>query len=87
MSGLEAKVSQSFFAAREAGFVQVFGCRREGPIHPLRRPASEKRQGTKSRLVGHWLAASAMGIWGVAFHAVHQQTDPPHPVSLLRPRR
>jgi hypothetical protein len=24
--------------------------------------ASEKRQGTKSRWVGHWLAASAMGI-------------------------
>ena len=42
--------------------VQVFGCRREGPIHPLRRPASEKRQGTKSRWVGHWLAATAMGI-------------------------
>ena len=25
-------------------------------------PASKKRQGTKSREVGHWLAASAMGI-------------------------
>jgi hypothetical protein len=31
-------------------------------IHPLRRPASEKRQGTKSLWVGHWLAATAMGI-------------------------
>src|SRR3974377_2390166 len=30
--------------------------------HTLWRPASEKRQGTKSREVGHWLAASAMGI-------------------------
>jgi hypothetical protein len=26
-----------------------------------RRPAAEKRQGTKSREVGYWLAASAMG--------------------------
>jgi hypothetical protein len=32
------------------------------PTQPLRRPASEKRQGTKSRWVGHWLAATAMGI-------------------------
>jgi hypothetical protein len=32
--------------------------------HALRRPASEKRQGTKSRWVGHPVdAAGAMGIW------------------------
>ena len=43
-------------------FVQVFGRRHEEAIHALRRPASEKRQCTKSREVGHWLAASAMGI-------------------------
>ena len=42
--------------------VQVFGRRHEEAIHALRRPASEKRQCTKSREVGHWLAASAMGI-------------------------
>jgi hypothetical protein len=29
--------------------VQVFGCRHDEAIHALRRPASEKRQGTKSR--------------------------------------
>jgi hypothetical protein len=28
----------------------------------LRRPAAEKRQGTKSREVGYWLAANAIGI-------------------------
>jgi len=33
--------------------VQVFGCRHDEAIHALRRPASEKRQGTKSREVGH----------------------------------
>jgi hypothetical protein len=33
--------------------VQVFGCRHDEAIHALRRPASEKRQGTKSRDVGH----------------------------------
>jgi hypothetical protein len=52
MSGLEVKVSKTFFAPREAGFVQVFGCRDADPIHARRRPASEKRQGTKSRWVG-----------------------------------
>ena len=45
-----------------SGFVQVFGRRHDEAIHALRRPASEKRQCTKSREVGHWLAASAMGI-------------------------
>src|ERR1700720_4743250 len=33
--------------------VQVFGCRHDEAIYALRRPASEKRQGTKSREVGH----------------------------------
>jgi hypothetical protein len=34
-------------------YVQVFGCRHDEAIHALRRPASKKRQGTKSREVGH----------------------------------
>jgi hypothetical protein len=38
---------------RRSAFVQVFGCRHDDAIHALRRPASEKRQGTKSREVGH----------------------------------
>jgi hypothetical protein len=33
---------------------QVFGRRNVEPIHAFGRPASEKRQGTKSRWVGHW---------------------------------
>ena len=31
-----------------SGYVQVFGRRRDGPIHALMGPASEKRQSTKS---------------------------------------
>ena len=45
-----------------SGFVQVFGRRDDETDHALKRPASKKRQGTKSRAVGQWLAASAMGI-------------------------
>ena len=36
---------------RKSVYVQVFGCRHDEAIHALRRPASEKRQGTKSREV------------------------------------
>src|SRR3977135_1958796 len=43
-------------------FVQVFGCRHDEAIHALRRPASEKRQGTKSREVGHRRCCGAMEI-------------------------
>ena len=39
--------------ATTSDIVQVFGCRHDDAIHALRRPASEKRQGTKSREVGH----------------------------------
>jgi hypothetical protein len=42
--------------------VQVFGRRHDDAIHALRRPASEKRQGTKSRELGTGGAAGAMGI-------------------------
>ena len=42
-----------FFAARETASVQVFRCRHCKTIHALGRPASEKRQGRKSRWVGH----------------------------------
>ena len=50
------------WSAATSCVVQFFGRRHEEAIHALRRPASEKRQCTKSREVGHWLAASAMGI-------------------------
>ena len=52
-----------FDSVRESGSVQVFGCRDGGTIRALRWPASEKRQGTKSRDVGGGSAAGAMGIW------------------------
>src|SRR5882757_2571895 len=42
-------------------FVQVFGCRHDEAIHAVRRPASEKRQGAKSREVGTGGAAGAYG--------------------------
>jgi hypothetical protein len=47
---------------RTSVVVQVFGRRHEETLGALRKPASKKRQGTKSREVGRWLAASAMGI-------------------------
>jgi len=36
-----------------SAYVQVFGRRQWRPLHAFGRPASEKRQGTKSREVGH----------------------------------
>jgi hypothetical protein len=52
-----------FAAVHESAHVQVFGCRNAETIHALRRPASEKRQGTKSRLGGAEGAAVSMAIW------------------------
>ena len=42
--------------------VQVFGRRHDESIHALLRPASEKRQGTKSRWAGH--PAVQQSLWG-----------------------
>jgi hypothetical protein len=48
-------------------FVQVFGCRHNEAIHALRRPASKKRQGTKSWEVGHrWRNGRLWGFDGGA---------------------
>jgi hypothetical protein len=47
--------------AAVAASAQVFGRRHPHANHALRRPASEKRQGTKSRWVGHCRAAGSMG--------------------------
>ena len=41
--------------------VQVFGCRHAETIPTLGQPASEKRQGTKSREVGHWRCSGRYG--------------------------
>jgi hypothetical protein len=46
----------------EDGNILIYSARQRQSHHALRRPAAEKRQGTKSREVGHWLAASPMGI-------------------------
>ena len=43
--------------------VQVFGRRYDEAVHALKRPAIEKRQGTKSRWRIDGGPASAMGIW------------------------
>ena len=42
---------------------RFLGRLRDGASHACRRQASEKRQGTKSRLVGSGGAAGSMGIW------------------------
>jgi len=47
---------------RMSASVQVFGRRNADTIHALLRPASKKRQGTKSRDVWRGSAAGAMGI-------------------------
>jgi hypothetical protein len=44
--------------------VQVFGCRHDESMGVLKRSATEKRQGTKSRWGMCGAAASTMGIWG-----------------------
>jgi hypothetical protein len=41
--------------------VQVFGRRHDEPFHALRRPASKKRQGTKSREVLRWRCCGRYG--------------------------
>ena len=56
-------IEYGFLAAvQESVCVQVFGRRSDETFCTLSEPASKKRQGTKSRAVGQWLAASAMGI-------------------------
>ena len=46
-----------------AAHVQVFGRRHDESMGALKRPATEKRQGTKSRWGMRGGAASTMGIW------------------------
>src|SRR6266850_2048042 len=46
---------------RKSALVQVFGCRHDQPFHALWRPASKKRQGTKSREVWHWRCRGRYG--------------------------
>src|SRR5450756_2436061 len=44
-----------------SGHVQVFGRRHDEPFRALWRPASKKRQGTKSREVWHWRCCGRYG--------------------------
>ena len=39
-----------------SAYVLVFGRRDHGSLHTTRKPAAEKRQGTKSREIGHRLS-------------------------------
>src|ERR1700692_468192 len=48
-----ANVKKALAKPEPSTHVQVFGRRHDEPIHALWRPASKKRQGTKSREVGH----------------------------------
>jgi len=48
-------------AVHESEFVQVFGRRNAETFPALGQPASEKRQGTKSRGVGHRLCSERYG--------------------------
>jgi hypothetical protein len=52
----------SFSSRPMSPSVLVFGCRHDVAIRALRRPATEKRQGTKSRDVGDRLTASVKEI-------------------------
>jgi len=50
-----------FAAAHKSAIAQVFGRRHDRPIHAAWRPASEKRQGTKSR---EGTAVVPRALWG-----------------------
>jgi hypothetical protein len=57
----EGRRRSIFAATHESGNVLVFGCRHDVAIRALSRPASKKRQGTKSRGVGHWPGSECYG--------------------------
>jgi hypothetical protein len=61
MSWLRTHITAEYRRISSA-LVQVFGRRNDETDHALKRPATKKRQGTKSRAVGQCLAAGAMGI-------------------------
>src|SRR5580704_12104458 len=46
----------------EDGNILIYSARRRKTFHALMRPAAEKRQGTKSREVGHWQRSEPMRI-------------------------
>src|SRR6267154_5086072 len=54
-------LGEAFGRPTMSASVKVFGCRHDDAIHALLRPASEKRQGTKSREVGHWRCRGRYG--------------------------
>jgi hypothetical protein len=62
--------------------VQVFGRRHDDPLHALWRPASKKRQGTKSREVGHRRCSGRWGFDGGAEFEDGCDTDRMRPVDL-----
>jgi hypothetical protein len=52
-----AETSHILGQGRKSPVVLVFGRRQRGPVRTLNWPASKKRQGTKSREVGHRLSS------------------------------
>jgi hypothetical protein len=58
--------SSNVFAVREAAIVMGFGCRPTRTCQRAPGPASESRQGTKPRGVGH--PADQRALWGIGWH-------------------
>jgi hypothetical protein len=56
-----ANVKKVLANSEPSTHAQVFGRRVDEPIHALLRPASEKRQGTKSRKVGQLRCSGRYG--------------------------
>src|SRR5712692_9663483 len=73
-----------FAAVHESGSVQVFGRRQRRSNHALRRPASEKRQGTKSREVGPRSAVPQTQLWGIERRECRMHASARREVERLR---
>src|SRR6266568_1719776 len=72
----------AFAALHESLRVQVFGRRDDEAIHALMRPATEKRQGTKSREVGQRRCSGCYGDYMSG-----GTVKPDFTLSFVRPRR
>jgi len=57
----EGRIARASMEWRRLCIVQVFGCRHDGADQALMRPATEKRQGTKSRWSVWWRCRERYG--------------------------
>ena len=62
MKNRKREICTSGSVRDEDGNILIYSARRCWASHTLMRPASEKRQGTKSRWVGH--PAVQQALWG-----------------------